>query len=149
MLLIETLGGAIKAKKAGKAAAAALLLLLPPVYGLMTMPLLTVEHTLPAWTLALLLKFIPNIMTVEGGVVWPLLGALFFSLRSWRLLQILPLAIFGALFLALGSIEWLIVFASVPILLYNNTRGKGGKYFFYIFYPAHIYLFYVIAYFLP
>lgn len=146
MLLLDMLGGAIQAKKAGKATLAALLMMLPLAYGLMTMQLLASEHGLPIWALALLLQFIPNIMTVEGGVGWVLLGLLFYALRSWRLLQILPLALFGALFLALGSIEWLIVFASVPILLYNNRRGAGGTYFFYIFYPAHIYLLYIIAY---
>jgi hypothetical protein len=30
-------------------------------------------------------------------------------------------------------------------MLYNGKRGSGSKYFFYIFYPAHIYLLYLIA----
>ncbi|MCR5002263.1 MAG: conjugal transfer protein TraX, partial [Lachnospiraceae bacterium] len=35
--------------------------------------------------------------------------------------------------------------AAGPILLYNGKRGLSIKYFFYIFYPLHIYLIYYIA----
>ncbi len=40
--------------------------------------------------------------------------------------------------------------AVAPILLYNNKRGLKLKYFFYLFYPLHIYLIYfVVNYVLP
>ncbi|MCR5000379.1 MAG: conjugal transfer protein TraX, partial [Lachnospiraceae bacterium] len=35
--------------------------------------------------------------------------------------------------------------AAGPILLYNGKRGLSIKYFFYIFYPLHIYLIYFLA----
>jgi hypothetical protein len=48
--------------------------------------------------------------------------------------------------------SWATVFAAVPILLYNGKRGGGSprfnKWFFYIFYPAHIYALYILAWFL-
>lgn len=34
--------------------------------------------------------------------------------------------------------EWQAIFAFIPICMYNGTRGKSMKYFFYIFYPAHL-----------
>ncbi len=40
--------------------------------------------------------------------------------------------------------------AFVPLSMYNGTRRKGFKYGYYIFYPAHIYLLYlIITYALP
>ena len=30
------------------------------------------------------------------------------------------------------------------LLLYNGKRGKGHKRFFYIYYPAHVYVLYLI-----
>ncbi|UOQ50507.1 TraX family protein [Gracilibacillus caseinilyticus] len=37
------------------------------------------------------------------------------------------------------------VFALPLILLYNGNRGAGLKYFFYIFYPLHSILLYLIG----
>ena len=36
------------------------------------------------------------------------------------------------------------VFSLIPIQLYNGKRGKQNKFFFYIFYPAHLLLFYLV-----
>lgn len=33
----------------------------------------------------------------------------------------------------------------VPIAFYNGRRGKGNKYFFYVFYPSHLFILYIIA----
>jgi hypothetical protein len=81
-----------------------------------------------------------------------LLGLLFYILRKWRWAQVAALAAITALELALEiamggrvSIQWIMIFAAIPILLYNGEKGRGMKYFFYIFYPAHIYILYIIA----
>ncbi|WP_376716110.1 TraX family protein [Vagococcus lutrae] len=36
-------------------------------------------------------------------------------------------------------------FAALPIALYNGAEGKKMKWFFYIFYPAHIAVIYLVA----
>ncbi|MCI8418610.1 MAG: conjugal transfer protein TraX [Lachnospiraceae bacterium] len=37
-----------------------------------------------------------------------------------------------------GGLEMLGALAFLPIVLYNGTRGKQPKYFFYVFYPIHL-----------
>jgi hypothetical protein len=147
MLFVEMLLAAIRAKKAGKTVLALGCMIAPLVYGMATLVLLsTRQDAVPRWLSLTLFKLIPNIMIVEGNLVWVLMGVLFYLLRKRRILQIIPPLAFGAAFLLAGSIEWLVMLAAIPVLLYNGSRGSGGTLFFYIFYPAHIYLFYVIAY---
>ncbi len=44
--------------------------------------------------------------------------------------------------------EWMMIFLIILIMLYNGKRSKGFKHFFYLFYPAHIYILYLISYFM-
>jgi hypothetical protein len=101
---------------------------------------------------AMILLCIPNPITVEGGFVLVLMGLGFYLLRKYRLAQAAMILVISALLLYFsgnsGDVQWLMVFAIIPLLLYNVKRGSGGKYLFYGFYPAHIYLFYCIAWFL-
>jgi len=41
--------------------------------------------------------------------------------------------------------EWYGALAAVPMLCYNGKRGRGPKTFFYVFYPAHIYILYALS----
>ena len=46
------------------------------------------------------------------------------------------------------SFQYFAVFALIFMLLYNGQKGKGSKYFYYIFYPLHVWGLYIIQYFL-
>jgi len=49
--------------------------------------------------------------------------------------------------------QWLMIFGIVPIMLYNGKRGAAitgragfaAKYAFYVFYPLHLWVFYLVA----
>ncbi|MDR7811532.1 MAG: TraX family protein [Lacrimispora sp.] len=41
--------------------------------------------------------------------------------------------------------QWMMILALPFMILFNHQKGKGYKYFFYIFYPLHLTILYVIA----
>ena len=111
---------------------------------------LSANEDVPFWAiraLAMLAMLVPNVLTVEGGVLLVVLGVLLYIFREKRALQVLVLlALSGAVYvLDHGGIQWLMCGAAVPMLLYNGKRGRGMKSFFYMFYPAHLAVLYLAA----
>jgi hypothetical protein len=129
----------------------AILLAFVPI--LTAIPLLVVStneaiHDTLRRVLVFVCMFIPNSIVLEGGFPVVLLGLLFYALRKWRWAQIAALAVLAALEFATnnGSAKpWLLILAAIPILLYSGEKGRSSKWLFYIFYPAHIYVLYIIA----
>ncbi|MDR0400704.1 MAG: conjugal transfer protein TraX [Treponema sp.] len=152
MWIIDLIRGGIKERSPAKVLPALLGFILPFVLSFVM--ILAMQNGSRNAVLALF--FIPNPLSVEGGLVLTFMGTAFYLLRKRRLAQTALVLIIGALTWyasrgAAGDVQWLMVFAVVPLLLYNGKRGGGGtagKYFFYVFYPAHIYLLYCAAWFL-
>ena len=100
--------------------------------------------------IAMLMLLVPNLLTIEGGMVMVLLGLFLYIFREQRILQFL--SILGVSFIVFytnpSNIQWMMVFSILPLSLYNGEKGRGDKHFFYIFYPTHIYLLYILASFL-
>ncbi|MFP3089874.1 conjugal transfer protein TraX [Treponema sp. TIM-1] len=144
MAMIDLIREGIREKQGGKITLALGGMLFP---ALIAMALLFALNRADR-TILLILLFIPNLLSVEGGFILVLMGVLFYILRRYRFAQagvVLVIGLISAFTAVPGNFQWLMVTAILPILLYNGQRGRGGKYFFYIFYPAHIYLFYIIA----
>lgn len=89
---------------------------------------------------------VPSILTAEGGFAMVALGTAFYIFRKYRWMQIaILLMLSGVIYMVDGGFQWMMCFAAIPMLLYNGKRGCPVKYFFYIFYPVHIGLLYVLS----
>jgi hypothetical protein len=153
MWMIDHVIGGFREKSPVKILQAAGGLLLPFIVSFAALLALQSENRIAA----LVLLFIPNPLFVEGGFMLVFIGVAFYLLRKYRLAQAALVLAVSALtwYFSKDSVpanfQWLMVFAIIPISLYNGNRGKvqkNGKYFFYVFYPAHIYLLYCAAWFL-
>ncbi|WEV60973.1 TraX family protein [Streptococcaceae bacterium ESL0729] len=137
----------IREKKYLKAAILVGLPLLATVIGMVLMGVLPIVG-------AYFMIFVPNFITLEGGVISALLGLGFYIFRDKRWVQYLLIILAGILSASSGNFtnlftsnfQWMLVFSIIPIALYNGQKGGGSKYFFYIFYPAHIYILYILSY---
>jgi hypothetical protein len=144
MLFWDMLVYGIKEKDTGKTVFAILLCFVPALAAIPVMLVTSLDA--PSLWLVRALFFIPNILLVEGGTAMIVLGVLFYIFIRWRFAQVAVLATLSAIvFLLNPSAQWMMVFAIIPMLLYNGEKGRGMKYFFYIFYPMHIYLLYATA----
>lgn len=141
----------IKEKKAGKVVKALLCCLIPVLCAapLLLLTTLTMKMVLPGGLvrfIVMLTLLIPNIMTAEGGIAMVALGVFFYIFRKHRVLQVLILLLLsGVSYRIDGGYQWLMCAAALPMLLYNGEKGRGMKNFFYVFYPAHIVILYLIA----
>ena len=148
-------------KKWGRGLTAVLIPLLLPVFvSVLIMafpnPVFGFILNLLAFTLLPLHTFI-----LDGGTATLLFGAVLYLTRKNRKIQaaafvtacilwdivrlhlMMPDLAVKDFFTA--AYEWMEVFAVIPMLCYNGTKGHGSKRLFYWFYPVHIYLLYALS----
>lgn len=154
----ENLGKAIKEKKPAQALWNALLLSLPFVFSILLISVLRLPGDLGMYGIQFGLIFLPSALFTEGGIPFVLMGIGMYLFADKKK----SLAIFYTLFCvfiavsnyspALGWAEslrqyfqWLMI-GSLPIMLmYNDERGPSMKYFFYAYYPIHLYTLLFVA----
>ncbi|MFB5441724.1 hypothetical protein HQ932_11820 [Enterococcus faecium] len=95
----------------------------------------------------LITSFLPALLLAENNFMVLLIPLLYLA-RNHRSIQCIIISIVAGIYFFLGTTQWILIFSVIPILLYNGQKGKGMKYFFYIFYPAHIALLYLLSAFL-
>lgn len=103
----------------------------------------------------IMLSFLPSPLLCEGGLPFVFLGMAFFYLRNERKKMMVIYSIFSLSFFPLyyfslenafyHNYQWMMIFAVPLMMIYNGKRGHGLKYFFYLYYPAHIFLFFYIS----
>lgn len=98
--------------------------------------------------------FIPNLVLNEYGFEFVALGVLMYFLKEKKeLFSVMYLLFcisqFSGEMLEMGAaVQWMMVIALPLMLQYNQKKGPGLKYFFYVFYPAHTFLLFYLANFL-
>lgn len=90
------------------------------------------------------------IFFTEGGILAVFMVLTFYFLYNKKIYMAITYII-GSLtlpFIFSGNIQFLMVFAIIPILLYNGERGfnnKFAKYLFYMFYPIHVWILAILS----
>lgn len=112
------------------------------------------------FTAGFILIFCVSVMKIngyyifEGSYMIPLMAVIFYYLRKkpvimwgiYSLVFCLPILLLG---MSTGYIQpqFYMIMAVIPISIYNHKRGYNSvfsKYFFYIFYPVHIWIIYLL-----
>ncbi|MEG1650482.1 MAG: TraX family protein [Oscillospiraceae bacterium] len=116
---------------------------------------------------------LPNLLYSEGGVIFVLLGILLYYSKSTKKSLTIGYGIFCILYFIMTlsgangfirmnapagqelrllgyylfnlNYQWMMVGALPLMLLYNGKKGRGMKYLFYIFYPLHIAILYLVG----
>lgn len=109
--------------------------------------MVVVNQSLPLLIKTAVMAISPAILLAENNFM-VLLIPLLYLFKDNRKIQCLLIAATALIYGVLGSTQWLMIFAILPIWFYNGKKGPGMKYFFYIFYPAHIGLLYLLSAFL-
>lgn len=153
MVIVDYFKKSLSDKDLSKKILSFILFIIPLAVGSIILSIASVS------SLAFLKYIIPNIYLVEGGPLMVVLGVILYLTKDNLYKQIHAYVIFSLSILVgsamegnfdikqlfLENYQWMMIF-SVPFFkLYNGERGRGLKYLFYVFYPLHIYSFYMIS----
>ena len=129
------------------------------IFQLLILPFISIDTANIIYVI--LTSFLPSPFLVEGGLYVILTGIILYVFHENRKLQFtlfiifvlawmvgLPLLYIRPMNLKLmftDYYEWMSIFAVIFMFLYNGEKGKSMKKLFYVFYPAHIYILYILS----
>ena len=100
----------------------------------------------------ILTAIFPNLALNEFGYEFVALGVAMYFLKTRPDKMAAVYLLFGILLFSrelLGDMEashqFIMVLALPFMLLYNRQKGRGWKWFFYIFYPLHVFILFYLA----
>ncbi|GGC97264.1 TraX family protein [Enterococcus wangshanyuanii] len=139
---IDQLSEGASSKKIGKIVWGLVLILFPIVTSVILISLMSNPSTMFAavW----IGNFIPALLFTENNFL-VLLIPLMYLAKNHRWIQCLLIGLAAVFFFSQGSTQWMMIFAILPIALFNGEKGKGMRNFFYFFYPLHIWILYLIS----
>ncbi|WP_214609837.1 TraX family protein, partial [Clostridioides difficile] len=132
-----------------------LMIIIPIISGIFTVALL---FKVTNRVIALFMILVPVPFLVEGGPIWIILGIIFYLCRGKKFsLSICYVLMCIFIFTTMSNgdyslknsilqnYQWMMI-ASLPLmLLYNEEKGKSMKYLFYLYYPIHVYILYILG----
>lgn len=93
----------------------------------------------------------------EGSLLISFMILIFYYFRNDRKMLIITYTVLSLIFtisdlsyrgLFIENYQWMMVFALPFFFLYNGKKGRDVKYLFYGFYPLHIWILYIMGYFM-
>lgn len=112
--------------------------------GIVMMKLLSVTRLWPEKAAILILAmWLAVVLRTDYNFRGILLIFMLYAFREQKFLAAAAGGLWNCLYT--GTIQRYGVFSAVPMLLYNGKPGRRMKYFFYIFYPAHLLILYGIS----
>jgi len=93
----------------------------------------------------------------EGSLLISFMILIFYYFRNDRKMLIITYTVLSFIFtisdlsyrgLFIENYQWMMVFALPFFFLYNGKKGRDVKYLFYGFYPLHIWILFIIGYFM-
>lgn len=108
---------------------------------------------LPGLSGDMITGIVPNLYLNEFGFEFVALGVLMYFLREKKDLFCVTYILFCIAQFSSEIIwsetgvptQWLMIGALPLMMRYNQEKGRGMKYFFYVFYPAHTFLLFYLA----
>ncbi len=114
------------------------------LFGVVLLYILKMDHEWPVKVLEILLfMWITVIMKTDYSYKGILLISVFYFFREKRWAGLAGGALWN--FLWNNKIQEYGALAMIPIALYNGERGRSMKYFFYLFYPLHLVVLFVLC----